>query len=235
MVINYIKDWNTMEIPTVKDLQGEFKVTILSGVFKAIAPFIKDWRKSITNHEGYNLTNKNKVGLFKLEYTSQLMNLEYSAYPEQKPRYWRRLRDEMRIATPDVFVGRIWFQDYWAPRFLGFFSLTRIAEISKDEVLLLSTWRADFPQLIMHLIQLWEFTESSYIAHTAGTIEMAVGLSHRNAQIIETLKTNKEFWNCHVSAIDDIGFYRFKIQKEAGIFYGNLLKLHTGTIEEIQS
>lgn len=211
MQIDYRKDWDTMAIPTVRDLQGEFDVTILSGICKTLVPFMGDWRKSINNRRGYNIVNNKKVGFFQLEYTDKLMNLEYSAYPEQKPKYWTRLRDEMRVAESGDFIGRIWFQDYWAPRFLGFFSLTRFAAISEEEVLRLSTWNTDFPALVMHVVQLWECTENSFIAHRADQVLAAVGLSARNAQIIEALKTNKEFWKCLTGYIDDPDFYVFEL------------------------
>ena len=210
----YDKEWEEAAVPRMYDLAGQFKVTILSGYFGAIEPFMAGWQKTIEKNKGHNTANGQDMGQFELQFTKDIMYLEYSAFPDQKPRYWTRLRDEIRMTAPGHFIGRIWMDFLGKPRFMGYFSLTQMPEIAQDEIQLIATWDQNFPALIAYVSNLWIFGEDSYIGQIDRTVEMATGPYGKNTQILSALKTNFAFWRLNILAVDAVGFYQFKLPEE---------------------
>ena len=211
----YDKEWNKAAVPRVTDLSGQFKVSILTGYFRAIEPFMKNWQKTIKEIEGHNTANGKSMGQFELQFTRDLMYLEYSAFPKQRPRYWTRLRDEIRMTASGHFIGRIWMDFLGKPRFMGYFTLTSIAEISEKEAQLISSWDHDFPALITHVSDLWvSGFDSGYVVQFDDIVEMVTGSNNRNISIISALKSNLLFWRFNCQVVDSVGFYQFKLPEK---------------------
>lgn len=207
----YDKEWEEAAVPRMYDLAGQFRVTILSGYFGAIEPFMEGWQKTIDKDKGYNTANGKVMGQFELQFTKNLMYLEYSAFPKQRPRYWTRLRDEIRMTAPGHFIGRIWMDFLGKPRFMGYFALTQMEELSEEHIQVISTWNQNFPALVAYVSNLWAFSEDSYIGQFDRIVEMVTGPYGKNTKILAALKTNWDFWQFNVLAVDLAGFYQFKL------------------------
>lgn len=211
----YDKEWNKAAVPYITDLSGLFQVSILTGYFRIVEPFMKEWQKTIEGTKGHNTANGKTMGQFELQFTKDVLYLKYSVYPKQRPRYWTRLRDEIRMTAPGHFIGRIWMDFLGKPRFMGYFALTSIVEISEKEAQLILSWNHDFPALIAYVSNLWVLGfDSGYVMQFDDIVEMVTGSNNRNVSIISALKNNLLFWQFNCQVVDSIGFYQFKLPEE---------------------
>lgn len=132
--MNLNDQWEIATKPTVKDLRGEFRVDILSGIFVPWAWQFKTWTKQFgAKKEGpfkfpcnYNIQDEKACGYFHLLSGEDKYLFDYDL--PQNSKAWRRLRDEVRKVTDSYFIGKIYMRFWGRYRFMGYFSLTRINE-----------------------------------------------------------------------------------------------------------
>lgn len=203
--------WKGANNPRIEELQGRFRVDILSGPFKTMAPFVKTWEKEITKAWGHNIINDKVTGRFTLVRTigdNPLLYLDYDS--AQKPAYWSRMKDEIRLVESKVFLGKIWMMIWGKYRFMGYFSLTRLELVSPADVLLIAAWRvSDYAALFAFLIKRWEFTETSMVNTAGRHISLATGGVPKNEALVKALKKNVSIWQWKTLSVDNYGFYKF--------------------------
>ena len=117
------EEWNDATTPELKDLQGDFKVTILSGPLLALGKIYKRWEKIINNDLGVNLTDKKRSGYFKITLDDHAV-LDYNLPVNNGT--WSRLQDHVKEGCNGYFIGKIYFKLWGRYRFMGYFTLTRI-------------------------------------------------------------------------------------------------------------
>lgn len=210
--------WEGASFPTTEQLQGHFEVDIVTGLFRAITPFARQWEKRITSNIGWNTINDKVTGKFDIvhdeicpeagsEVNPELMGGTFLDYREdQTPWYWGRLRDEMRTVTKNYHIGKIWFRMQENYKFMGFFLLTDI----KEEFYLdrITNWSVlDTPGLVKFLQAWWVTTEYSYIKIDSDILSICAGNVKGNRRILDALQRNIYVWSRRHFYTSDIHAY----------------------------
>lgn len=217
--------WEKASHPTTEQLRGHFEVDIVTGMFRAITPFARQWEKCIASTFGWNLINRKTTGWFDIvhdkvyqkareEINPELIGRTFLDYREtQTPWYWNHLRDEMRIVTPGYFIGKIWFRVQNNYKFMGFFLLTEIS--NRGYLDQITYWSPlDIPGLIKFLQAWWIETEYSYIKIDNNIMSICAGDVKGNRRVLEALQHNiyvwarRHFYTSNIHAYDD---YRLRI------------------------
>ena len=115
--------WEMSKKPDYDYFQGNFEVKILTGIFKPLNWNYKQWDKDIKELVGYNIQDGEIAGYFKKWFTNDGCLLNYNL--SQNNNFWNRLNDHIRQLTPNIFLGKIYFNFLGKYRFLGYFTLTR--------------------------------------------------------------------------------------------------------------
>lgn len=206
--------WKDTIIPRMEDLQGRFGVEILSGPFKLLVPAITVWEKQIDRNEGYNIINGKETGRFVIYQTLALPEedsmLELNYDRNQEPKYWKRMRDEMRMVEPGIFLGKIWMKILGKRRFMGYFSLNRAEEISLVDIAQITTWDVNEPAtLFAFLADRWTFAPDSFVYADDRYMTLATGMIPKNEALLAALKSNRDIWNRKIIGVIKDGYYRF--------------------------
>ena len=122
--------WQEAIVPFVENMEGQFRVDILSGIFRLWACQFHTWTKKITGIAGFNLQRSSfdlkMCGYFGLWKLREFVQLDYS--DKRNSKTWRRLEDHVKQVNPDYFLGKIYMEIWGKNRFMGYFSLTRIED-----------------------------------------------------------------------------------------------------------
>ena len=119
------KIWNSATTPKVADLEGAYRVKMLSGFFQFLNTLgdIKVFRSNV----GYNVLGKDSVwGYFWLENAPGKLIINYNRGINSN-RMVRRIRDHIRyVAEHKYYIGKFNMVLGNKLRFLGWFTLTKI-------------------------------------------------------------------------------------------------------------
>ena len=121
--MNYDFQWQMATAPDLEDLQGEFKVEILTGFFKQINT-TKEWSKKMNGQMGHNIRDGKKGGVFIQYHRGSSTLLDYNV--RNNSFLWRRLVDLVRKISEGKYLGKIYIKGLGKYSFAGYFSLTKV-------------------------------------------------------------------------------------------------------------